>query len=162
MATGKSHQKAQPIGDLFRGDVKRITILSLIVCACSLTAWWAFLFWNQQHFRNLAIDAGLDVKSIERLVSAAFFLVIGVSIPGNFFAGYLAKNFGYSRAIVIMFVGFFASMFFTFFIPRSYIEYYIGRQQLDFSPVYLPCSRCIYLRYSLPYYGQLELAFVLI
>ncbi len=118
----KSHQKAQPIGDLFRGDVKRITILSLIVCACSLTAWWAFLFWNQQHFRNLAIDAGLDVKSIERLVSAAFFLVIGVSIPGNFFAGYLAKIFGYSRAIVIMFVGFFASMFFTFFIPRSYIE----------------------------------------
>lgn len=118
----RSTQKALPIGDLFRGKVRKITILCLIVCACSLTAWWAFLFWNQQHIRNLAIDAGLDVKSREQLVSSAFFLIIGISMFGNFFAGWLARIFGYHRAILMMFIGFFASIVLTFCLPRNYIE----------------------------------------
>ena len=39
--------------DLLRGDVLRTTVFTVIVCACSLTGWWAFLFWNHQHFGNL-------------------------------------------------------------------------------------------------------------
>ncbi len=31
--------------DLFRGDVRRITLLTILVCALSLTAHWAFSFW---------------------------------------------------------------------------------------------------------------------
>src|SRR6202035_3047756 len=41
------------IRDLFRGEVRRTTILTIIVCACSLSAWWAVMFWNPQHFQNL-------------------------------------------------------------------------------------------------------------
>src|SRR5262245_19805379 len=35
--------------DLFRGDVRRTTILTLLVCGFSLTAHWAFMFWYLQH-----------------------------------------------------------------------------------------------------------------
>ncbi|MCX7871903.1 MAG: MFS transporter [Verrucomicrobiae bacterium] len=121
-AMEKSNRKNPPFTDLFHGNIRKITLLSLIVCACSLTAWWAFLFWNHQHLRNLALDAGWDVKTRERLVSAAFFLVIGVSIFGNFFAGFLAKLFGYKRAIAIMLIGFFAAMSGTYIKERTHIE----------------------------------------
>lgn len=51
----KQHSLAtQPgITDLFRGKVRRTTILTIIVCACGLTAWWAFQFWHTHHLRNL-------------------------------------------------------------------------------------------------------------
>src|SRR5207248_2602161 len=39
--------------ELFRGSVRRITVLTLLVCALALTAHWAFLFWNLQHLRAL-------------------------------------------------------------------------------------------------------------
>src|SRR4051794_3330216 len=31
--------------DLFRGDVRRISILTILVCSVTLTAHWAFMFW---------------------------------------------------------------------------------------------------------------------
>src|SRR5579864_9305422 len=34
---------------LFRGPVRRTTVLTLLVCSLSLTAHWAFLFWCLQH-----------------------------------------------------------------------------------------------------------------
>lgn len=121
-AIEKSKEKNPPFTDLFRGEIKKVTLLALIVCACSLTAWWAFLFWNHQHLRNLAIADGWDVKSRERLVSAAFFLVIGISMFGNFFAGFLAKKLGYRKAISLMFVGFFISMVGTYAVERTHNE----------------------------------------
>ncbi len=44
--------------DLFRGAVRRTTILTLLVCGLSLTAHWAFLFWYMQQLRNLPDLAG--------------------------------------------------------------------------------------------------------
>ena len=108
------------IADLFRGETRRITLLTVIVCATSLTAWWAFMFWNQQHLRNLLVDAGWEVKAREQLVSMAFFLVIGVSIFGNFFGGGLARLFGYRWAMALMFLGFFLAMMGTFYTPRGH------------------------------------------
>src|SRR6266542_3825202 len=35
------------IRDLFRGSVRRTTLLVILVCAVSLTAHWAFMFWHQ-------------------------------------------------------------------------------------------------------------------
>ena len=37
----------------FKGRVRRITIAAILVCATSLTAHWAFMFWFLQHLRNL-------------------------------------------------------------------------------------------------------------
>ena len=80
-----SHHEPRAL-DLFRGSVRRTTLRTVVVCACSLTAWWAFLFWNSQHLRNLPELADWPPERRDRFVSAAFFLVIAVSIGGNFFA----------------------------------------------------------------------------
>ena len=37
------------IADLFRGSVRRTTLLTILVCALSLSAHWAFMFWYLQH-----------------------------------------------------------------------------------------------------------------
>ncbi|HEY2951915.1 MAG TPA: MFS transporter, partial [Verrucomicrobiae bacterium] len=133
------------IGDLFRGQVLRTTLLTIIVCACGLTAWWAFMFWHAQHLRNLP-DLAVKVESNytdqfmadsaagrlppesakwiasqkQKVVSTAFFLVICSSIAGNFFAAWLARGFGYRRSIALCYLGFFVTMFTTFIQPRGY------------------------------------------
>ena len=110
------------MAELFKGDVLRITILTIVVCATSLTAWWAFIFWNQQHIRNLPSVAGWTNEARERLVSAAFFVVIAVSIAGNFFAAWLADKMGFRRAISLMFFCFFIAMFGSYYVPRDHVS----------------------------------------
>ena len=125
------------VRDLFRGSVRRTTLLTIVVCACGLTAWWAFMFWHAQHLRSLpelttelttrhataAIEAPLDkwiAGQKQRIVSIAFFMIIGVSIIGNFFASLIARKFGYRRGIALMYLGFFFAMAGTFLQPRSW------------------------------------------
>jgi MFS family permease len=96
--------RAAPVGELFRGPIRAITVKTILVCALSLTAWWAFMFWHAQHIRNLPELASWTRPERERLVSRAFFVVILVSIAGNFFSGWLARAIGYRRAIAAMFV----------------------------------------------------------
>jgi len=107
---------------LFHGEVRRTTILTIIVCSFSLTAWWAFMFWQVQQMRGLHELNGWSEADKSRLVSSAFFLVIGASMPGNFFAAVLAKLFGYRRAIALMCGGFFLTLFGTYCIPRGYVS----------------------------------------
>jgi MFS family permease len=106
--------------DLFRGTVRRTTLLTITVCATSLSAWWAFMFWHVQHLRNLPDVAAWSLADREQLVSKAFFLVISSSIAGNFFAGWMARNFGYRRSIAAMCAGFFVAMFSTFVTARTH------------------------------------------
>lgn len=108
------------IRDLFRGAVARITWITAPVCAFSLSAWWLFMFWNTQHLRRLLSDAGAAPAMATQLVSAAFFLMIAVSIGGNFVAGWLAQHLGNRRAIVLLFACLFASMAAAFIVPRSF------------------------------------------
>ncbi len=108
------------ISDLFRGKVRRTTLLTISVCACSLTAWWAIMFWNSQHIRNLPDVAHWLPAAREKLVSSVFFLIIAASIGGNFFAGWMAKKFGYRSAIMLMFIGFFSAIIVTYGFPRTY------------------------------------------
>jgi MFS family permease len=49
-AAGHAHP---PLLDLFRRPTLRTTVLTMTVCACSLTAHWAFMFWSAQHLRQL-------------------------------------------------------------------------------------------------------------
>jgi len=119
-AAAKKDDAHPGVADLFKGDVRRITVLTIAVCACSLTAWWAFMFWHVQQLRNLPDVVTWPEAQKGKLVSAAFFTVIGVSILGNFFAGWLAKLFGYKRAISIMCLGFFLTMAGTYAVPRDH------------------------------------------
>ncbi len=119
-AQAEARGEAPGVRDLFRDGVRHITLGSIGVCATSLTAWWGFMFWSQQHLRNLPELASWNQQSRERLSGEAFFLLIGVSIIGNFVAAALAKRFGYRWGIALMCLGFFLAMFGCFSVPRGH------------------------------------------
>jgi predicted MFS family arabinose efflux permease len=110
------------VADLFLGSIRRTTFLTIVVCAASLTAWWAFMFWSPQQMTHVADVANWSEADRKRLASVYFFLLIGVSVGGNFFGGWLAKLLGYRQAIAIMFLGFFIAMFGTYVVPRDHIS----------------------------------------
>jgi len=115
-----AHGEEPRIFDLFAPGIRRTTFLTIIVCACGLTAWWSFMFWHIQHLFNLPELKGWAEADRKQLVSVAFFLVISSSIVGNFFVGWLARRVGYKRCIAMMYLGFFVAMFVTFMQERDY------------------------------------------
>lgn len=117
---------------LFKGEVLRTTVLTIVVCASSLTAWWAFMFWNSQHMRNLPDVAGWTSEARENLVTTTFFLVIAVSSVGNFFAGWLAQRISYRRAIGLMSLGFLISFILTYYKARPHNEMLIFAPMIGF------------------------------
>lgn len=102
---------------LFRGSVRRTTLLTLIVCALALTAHWAFLFWHLQHLRSLPELSGWTDSAKSQLVSQAVWLVMLTSIIGNFLAGLIARWLNFRRAIAGLCVAYFLSMFATYYGP---------------------------------------------
>ena len=114
-----STERAPGIAGLFRGPVRRTTLLVIAVCGTSLTAWWAIQFWNLQHLRSLPEVQALGKVGTSQLVSTTFAWIIGISILGNFTAGALARRLGYSRAIAMMMGGFFLATFATYVVPHE-------------------------------------------
>jgi MFS family permease len=108
------------ISDLFRGEIRRVTVWVMIVCGVSLTAHWAFMFWHQQHLRNLPDVIALSAEQKNRLASTAMYLVIGSSILGNFFSGWIARFIGYRATIAWTFVAYFVVMLGAYAVPRDH------------------------------------------
>jgi MFS family permease len=108
------------ISALFRGPLAALTLRTSAVCALSLAAWWLFLFWSPQHQRQLLAHRGLSPGEITQRISAAFFLMIAVSMGGNFAAGWLARILGNRRAIQGMLLGLFGAMAGAFIVPRDF------------------------------------------
>src|SRR5262245_45264768 len=112
--------------ELFRGPVRRTSILTVLVCALSLTAHWAFLFWYLQHLRNLPEVLVLPKAETDRLVSGAVWLVMLSSIAGNFLAAAIARQTGYRRSIAILCLAYSISMIATYSVPRGHSELWYG------------------------------------
>jgi MFS family permease len=108
--------------DLFAGAVARTTATTAMVCALSLSAWWLFLFWHAQHLRRLLTDGGAIPAEATARVSVAFFVMIAVSVAGNYAAGWLARRHGNRPAIAVLLWAFFASMAGAFIVPRGFGE----------------------------------------
>ena len=106
--------------ELFQGDVRRITIWVMLVCGVSLTAHWAFLFWHQQHLRNLPEVLTMSPEQKTKLASTAMYLVIGSSMLGNFFCGGLARLVGYRAAIGAAFLAYFLALLGAYHVPRDH------------------------------------------
>jgi MFS family permease len=121
--SAKAHaQQHEPtVRDLFQGDDLRITLWVVLVCGVSLTAHWAFMFWHQQQLRNLPDVLGLSAPEKNRLASLAMYLIIGSSIAGNFFAGWLARLVGYRATIVSMFFVYFLAMTGAYGVTRDHV-----------------------------------------
>jgi MFS family permease len=112
--------------ELFQPPVSRITVLTLLVCALSLTGHWAFLFWYLQHLRNLPEVLALDDTARNQMVSKVVWFVTIVSIAGNFAAALLARSLGYRRAIVLLCLGYFLAIFTTYGEPRAHQALWYG------------------------------------
>jgi len=111
----------QPVfWDLFRGSVRRTTILTLLVCGLSLTAHWAFMFWYMQHLRKLPDVTALSDAERSRLVSLAVWIVMIASIAGNFVAAGLARWISYRRSIACICLAYCVSLTATYGVPRTH------------------------------------------
>ncbi len=115
-ATGKS----PGIADLFRGEVRRTSILVILVCSVSLSAHWAFMFWYQQQLRNLPEVIELSAARKNEIASVANFLVMVAAIFGNFLAAVLARFMGYRRSIALLCLAYALAMFATYIVPRGH------------------------------------------
>ncbi len=105
---------------LFRGPVRRITLIAILVCATSLTAHWAFMFWFLQQLRNLPDVAAWTDAQKSQLAATGLALVMVASVAGNFLAAAIAGRTGYRTAIVLMCLAYFATMFFGYGVPRDH------------------------------------------
>jgi MFS family permease len=120
--TAKStHAHSQPrVRELFQGPVRRTAFAVIAVCGISLTAHWAFMFWHQQHLRNLPEVLNWSASERNKLATVAMYLVIGSSILGNFFAAWLARIVGYRATIAAAFAAYFLAMMGTYFMQRDH------------------------------------------
>ncbi len=108
------------IADLFRGEVRRTAVLTILVCSVSLTAHWAFLFWFQHHLRNLPDVINLPPTRKNELASLANFVVMAAALVGNFVAAALARALGYRRSIALLCLANFLAMSATYSVPRTH------------------------------------------
>ena len=123
----KNAAHAEPgFRELFRGPVRRITILTILVCALALTAHWAFFFWYLQHARNLPELKGWSDTEKNQLVSKIVWLHTLASIAGNFLAALLARWLSYRRAIACLCLGYSLSMLATYCVPLDYTVLWYG------------------------------------
>jgi MFS family permease len=111
---------------LFRGPVRRTTVLTLLVCAPALTAHWAFLFWYLQQLRNLPDLVGWTDAEKGQLVSLAVWLHVLASIAGNFLAAGVARLLGYRRAIACICLAYFLALLATYGVPRGHASLWFG------------------------------------
>jgi MFS family permease len=125
-ARQRSAHAAPGFLELFRGPVRRTTLLTLLVCALALTAHWAFLFWYLQHLRNLPELSSWTDAEKSQLVSKVVWLVMLASIAGNFLAAGLARWLRYRRAIACLCLGYFLSMLATYGMPLGHDRLWYG------------------------------------
>jgi MFS family permease len=118
-AKSEARNATPAIGELFRGRVKPITLLVIVVCATSLTAHWAFMFWHQQHLRNLPEVLAWTPQQKNGLASKAMYIVMVSSILGNFAAALIARFIGFRRTIALMCIGYFVALSLTYGTPRD-------------------------------------------
>ncbi len=117
----QSRDRVPGVRDLFRGQVRRTTVLTILVCALSLSAHWAFMYWFLQHIRNHPDLADWTDPEKRRFASLAMALVMVASICGNFLAGFIARRAGYRRSIALLCVCYFISMFVIYRVEREYM-----------------------------------------
>jgi MFS family permease len=119
-AKAKSQPREPGLAELFRGEVLRITLWTMLVCGVSLTAHWAFMFWHAQHLRNLPEVLAMSAEQRNGLISKAMYFVIASSIVGNFFSAWLARWIGYRATIGAVFFVYFTAMLGAYCVARDH------------------------------------------
>lgn len=121
-ARAKSAQQLPGVADLWRGEIRRTTALTIAVCSLSMTAHWAFMFWVFQHLRQLPELADWTEQAKGEMLSGVLALIMSSAIIGNFMAAALARRLGYRRTISLLFVGFFLALLGGYGVRRTLNE----------------------------------------
>ncbi len=111
---------APSLFDLFKPDAIRVTVWVMLTCGVSLTAHWAFMFWHQQHLRNLPEVLEMVPADRTRLASQAMYLLIGSSIAGCFCFAWIARIIGYRATIGWAFLAYFGVMMAAYAQPLDH------------------------------------------
>lgn len=119
-AKHKARGHVPGVAQLFSPETRRVTLWVVLVCGISLTAHWAFMFWHQQHLRNLPDVLAMSDTQRNKLASVAMYLVIGSSVLGNFFGALLSRFLGYRATIVMMFTAYFLMMLGAYGVARDH------------------------------------------
>ncbi|HEY2250114.1 MAG TPA: MFS transporter [Planctomycetaceae bacterium] len=112
--------------ELFRGPVRRTTLLTLTVCGLGLTAHWAFGFWYLQQLQSLPELNGWDEVQTKQLVSKGALVYMLACIAGNFLAAVIARWLNYRRAIAGLYLVYFFSIMATYSQPLDYQHLFYG------------------------------------
>lgn len=111
--------------DLFRGTTLPTTLLTMAVCALSLTAHWAFMFWSAQQLRQLPEVQELSAERKTELVSHVVMVLMFSSIVGNFLSAAIARRLGYRTTIALMALAYFLALSFTYSQPRPLAQLWL-------------------------------------
>lgn len=117
-AKAKSQDRSD-VRDLFKGEIRKTTLLTVTVCSLTLTGWWAFMFWHPQHLQNLPQTVNWSPEEKQKLIAKIFFLVVGISIFGNYFASWIATFIGYRKTIFLSCIAFVLAFWQAYRIPRG-------------------------------------------
>jgi len=123
-ARAAAQGRSPRVRDLFAGNVRKVTLPAILVCAVSLTAHWAFMFWHQLAFKNLPDVVHQSAAAKNAWGTKLLALIIGASTLGSFVAAELARRIGYRRAITLMCFGYFVSMLWAYGVPRPHTQLY--------------------------------------
>lgn len=116
----KSRTKPPGVGELFGPGVRNVTWRVLLICAVSLTAHWAFMFWQQAHVRALPEFARATAADKNNAALVSLLWVMVGSLIGNYVAGAIAKLIGYPKAIAFTLACYCAAMWMCFKQQRTY------------------------------------------
>ena len=141
----RSGRSTRPPGitDLFRGELRRTTLLAMLVCGFSLSGHWAFLFWFLQHLRNLPDLADWTDPEKTRLASQAMIVVIAASVAGNFLVAWIARCWGYRRTIAAACVSYFLLIAAAYGRPLALPRWPRTSCPLAFARACSRCTPCI-------------------
>ena len=121
-AQRRQKSKQPGIRDLFRGQIRRTTVLTILVCGFSLSGHWAFMFWFLQHLRNLPDLADWTDPERTRFAGQAMILVVATSTLGNFLAAAVAWRLGYRRTIAAGCILYFLAITAAYGTPLGHVS----------------------------------------
>jgi MFS family permease len=107
------------IGDLFRGEVLKTTLYTLVVASLALTTAWTFVYFNPQALRGIPEVSAMSKAQVAELIKNVTIWYSIWNIAGNFLATGLARWLGYRTAFVLMSAGGLLSYVVGFMNPGS-------------------------------------------
>lgn len=132
--TAAARAQAPSAVALFAPGLRRLSVLTILVCSLSLSAHWGFMFWYQIQLRGLPELADWTAEARTQLAGAAMVLVMVASIVGNFAAAAVARRIGYRLSIAGGCLLYFTAMVATYGIERDH------RQLMMLLPLLGACS----------------------